>query len=292
MQHSPCGSTTTPAATPTFSPGAGTYGATQTVTIKSTTSSAIIHYTTNRTTPTVSPTLYSGPIAVSASEAVEAIATVTDHTSSAVGSAAYTIRGGGFPLIDLFNASGALPSQWMNVTVDSGLCSRLVALMHASGRLCLARLGTGAFVTIPSSRTYGAIGAHLRLGRGIAATRNHPCSSTSQPHRSRRSRRWTSSTSLHPVKPGEGRRHRDPWDHSRLKRNDSVQFANDGRDGVNRAAADASAAQHDACRGAGVSTRSAPKSVRMRCLCYRLRRSDVTDWVSADWKKLCTVISE
>ncbi len=80
------------AATPTFSLAAGSYSSTQTVTISDTTSGATIYYTTNGTTPTTSSTVYSGPITVSSSETVEAIATASGYTTSAVDSAAYTIN--------------------------------------------------------------------------------------------------------------------------------------------------------------------------------------------------------
>ncbi len=83
--------TSTPAATPTFSPAAGTYTSTQTVTISDSTSGATIYYTTNGTTPTTSSTVYSAPISVSTTETVEAIATASGYTTSPVGSAAYTI---------------------------------------------------------------------------------------------------------------------------------------------------------------------------------------------------------
>jgi len=83
----------TTVATPTFSPGAGSYSSAQTVTISSATSGATIYYTTNGTTPTTGSTLYSSPITVSVSETVEALAVKTGMTNSAIGSAIYTIGG-------------------------------------------------------------------------------------------------------------------------------------------------------------------------------------------------------
>ena len=62
------------AATPTFSPAGGTYSSTQSVTIKDSTPSASIYYTTNGNTPSTGSTLYSAPVSVSASETIEAIA--------------------------------------------------------------------------------------------------------------------------------------------------------------------------------------------------------------------------
>ena len=82
---------TPPPATPSFSPAAGTYTATQTVTIGSATPSATLYYTTNGTTPTTSSPVYSGPITVSATETLSAIAIATGNSSSPVGSAVYTI---------------------------------------------------------------------------------------------------------------------------------------------------------------------------------------------------------
>jgi hypothetical protein len=85
------GTTPVAAATPTFSPVAGTYTTAQTVTISDTTSGATIYYTTNGTTPTTTSTKYSAPIAVSATETLEAIAVATGASNSSVGTAAYTI---------------------------------------------------------------------------------------------------------------------------------------------------------------------------------------------------------
>jgi hypothetical protein len=85
-------------ATPTFSPVAGGYSSAQPVTI-STTSPAptTIYYTTDGSTPTTSSTVYSGPITVSSSETLKALATKSGYFNSNVGTAAYTIgsTGGG-----------------------------------------------------------------------------------------------------------------------------------------------------------------------------------------------------
>jgi hypothetical protein len=80
------------AATPTFSPAAGTFTAAQSVVLASTTAGAVIHYTTDGSTPTAASATYSAAIAVAASATVKAIAVATGYTDSAIGSAAYVIN--------------------------------------------------------------------------------------------------------------------------------------------------------------------------------------------------------
>ena len=104
----------TPAATPTFSPAAGTYTGTQSVTIADTTSGATIYYTTDGTTPTTSSTVYAGPVSVSASETLQALATASGDTASAVASAAYTINS---------TSSGGGGSGTPTVSYPSGFAS-------------------------------------------------------------------------------------------------------------------------------------------------------------------------
>jgi chitobiase/beta-hexosaminidase-like protein/Big-like domain-containing protein len=80
------------AAPPTFSPAAGTYTSTQTVTITDSTPNASIYYTTNGTPASTGSTLYSGPIQVAASETIEAVAIAPGFSQSAESLAAYTIN--------------------------------------------------------------------------------------------------------------------------------------------------------------------------------------------------------
>jgi N-acetylneuraminic acid mutarotase len=76
---------------PSFSPPGGTYSTAQSVTISDATVGAAIYYTVNGSTPTTSSTLYSGPIAVGSTEAIEAFAVVQGSASSSVVSATYSI---------------------------------------------------------------------------------------------------------------------------------------------------------------------------------------------------------
>ena len=86
-------------ATPTFSPVAGTYTGTQSVTISSSTGGATLCYTTDGSTPTANGagtcthgTTYSVPVSVASSLTLQAVGSLSGDTDSTVGSAAYTIN--------------------------------------------------------------------------------------------------------------------------------------------------------------------------------------------------------
>jgi hypothetical protein len=80
------------AATPVFSPVAGSYDSPQSVTITDATAGATVYYTTNGKTPTTSSAKYTAAIKVSVTETIKAIAVATGYTNSAVASAEYTIK--------------------------------------------------------------------------------------------------------------------------------------------------------------------------------------------------------
>jgi RHS repeat-associated protein len=129
-------------ATPTFSPAAGNYAGTQSVTLSDTTSGATIYYTTNGTTPTSSSTKYTAAISVSTSETIKAIAELSGDTNSAVASAAYTIT---VPTPTISPAAGSYTST-QSVTISDA----------TSGATCYYTVTAGTTGTTPttSSTTY------------------------------------------------------------------------------------------------------------------------------------------
>jgi hypothetical protein len=76
---------------PILSPGTGTYSLAQLVTMTDGTAGAVIYYTTDGSTPTVSSATYSTPITVSSTETVQAVAAASNYALSPVTTATYTI---------------------------------------------------------------------------------------------------------------------------------------------------------------------------------------------------------
>jgi hypothetical protein len=101
------------AATPAISPVTGTYPSPLTVTITDTTPGATIYYTTNGTTPIVTPSdSYSMPFSLSASATVNAMAVASGYSTSTMASAVYTVTAG----------AGCLQnnsSSWQNTAIST-----------------------------------------------------------------------------------------------------------------------------------------------------------------------------
>ena len=77
--------------TPVFSVAAGTYAQGQYVTITSTTTDAVIYYTTDGSIPSIAATQYTGPVHINNSCTLSAVAVLNGATYSTVATVAYSI---------------------------------------------------------------------------------------------------------------------------------------------------------------------------------------------------------
>jgi hypothetical protein len=122
--YSTSGTATQPAATPTFSPVAGTYTGTQSVTLTDATSGSSIFYTLDKSQPGTaaggSTFRYSAPISVTASETITALATAPGFTTSATATAAYVINAPAAPTPVISPATGTYTSAQTVTITDSG----------------------------------------------------------------------------------------------------------------------------------------------------------------------------
>jgi probable HAF family extracellular repeat protein len=105
---------------PKFTPAAGAYGKAETVKLSSSTPAATIYFTTNGNPPSMSSTKYTGPIAVNATETIQAIATASGYTASPVANATYELFGSPQVFTGLATAISTAKAT-INATVnDSG----------------------------------------------------------------------------------------------------------------------------------------------------------------------------
>jgi hypothetical protein len=142
------------AATPTFSVTGGTYSSAQFVTLSDATSGAIIHFTTDGSTPTSASPIASGAITVSSSQTINAIAQAGGYATSAVASAAYTITGStstytvnGQIIIPNCGVSSIPP---ITVTLTSGGVVVQTTTTNTSGNYSFSGVPNGTYTVTPS----------------------------------------------------------------------------------------------------------------------------------------------
>jgi len=105
-------------ATPVFSPGGGTYGSAQNVTISDSTGGASIRYTLDGSTPTsTTGTLYSGAVNISSTATLKAVGYESGDTTSAVASSTYTISSSEGPF---GGTAAAIPGTVQAENYDTG----------------------------------------------------------------------------------------------------------------------------------------------------------------------------
>jgi len=133
------------------------------VTLSSTTPGSSIRYTTDGSTPSSTVgTLYSGPIAVSSSMTVTAIASMSGWNNSAVSSAAYIITGtvatptfrvagGTYTIAQTVTLNSTTPGSSIRYTTDGSIPSSTVGTLYSGP------------IAVSSSMTVTAIRVHERL---------------------------------------------------------------------------------------------------------------------------------
>ena len=163
--------------TPTFSPAAGTYTSSQTVTISDSLAGATIYYTTDGTTPTTSSTVYSSPITVSSSETIQAIATASGYSQSTVAIAAYIINGIPVAPTPTFNPPGGTYTSAQTVTISDSLSgAEIYYTTNGTTPTTSSTLYSGP-ITVSSSETIEAIAVAAGYSNSVAATATYTINS-------------------------------------------------------------------------------------------------------------------
>lgn len=161
-----------PALPPVFSPPAGTYTSAQDVVLSDATPGAVIYYTVNGGVPTVESSLYSGPIAVSATETIRAIAVAYNYTDSAIASSEYvlpvTFAIAATPS-SLFTAAGGQATTTLTVTPQNGFHS---AVSFGCGGLPAGATCSFSPATV-TPMSGGSVTTQLTIGTGAMADARH-----------------------------------------------------------------------------------------------------------------------
>ena len=136
--------------TVTFTPAPGTYSSAQSVTLSDTDANAKIYYTTDGSAPSASSTLYTGPIQVSASETIKAIAIDSSLQNSNIAIGAYVIKDAGSS-IDFSTGFSSTTGLTLNGSATASNDTRLQltngGLNQAGSMFWTTPIGIQAFTT-------------------------------------------------------------------------------------------------------------------------------------------------
>src|SRR5439155_781939 len=101
-------------APPSFNPAGGTFAGSVAVTMSTTTSGASIYYTTDGSTPTTASSVYTGPVPLTTTTTLKAMAAASGMANSSVTSAAYTIR----VVAPTFSPAGGTYTSTLSVSIS------------------------------------------------------------------------------------------------------------------------------------------------------------------------------
>jgi hypothetical protein len=140
---------------PAITPNGGTFGATQSVTLSTTTASAQIFYTLDGSTPTPASTLYSGPISISTDTTLKAIASAAGYLQSAITSAVFDFSDQ-TPPISFSPVAGTYASAQQVTLSDTDANAKIYYTTNGSTPSASSTLYTGP-ITVALSETINAI---------------------------------------------------------------------------------------------------------------------------------------
>jgi len=138
---------------PSISPASGTFNSPQLLTMSDSTPGTSIYYTTNNSNPSTASTLYTGPVTLTTSTTIKAIAVGNGYSASSITTASYTIQA----LAPAFSpASGTFTSPLLVIISDSTPGTSIYYTTNNSNPNTSSTLYTGP-ITLTASTTIKAI---------------------------------------------------------------------------------------------------------------------------------------
>ena len=156
------------AAAPVITPAGGTFGASQNVTLSTTTASATIYYTLDGTEPTPASTVYTGPITISTDTTVRALASATGYIQSAVSGASFTVLGQ-TPTVTFMPGAGTYTTAQQVTIADTDTSANIYYTTDGSTPTASSQLYAGP-ITVAASESINAIAIDPALANSNVAT--------------------------------------------------------------------------------------------------------------------------
>ena len=154
---------------PYFSLSAGTYDGVQIVAIADYAPAAAIYYTTNGATPTTSSPLYSGPIDITESATLQAIAVAPGDAASTVAAAAFTIQSAAAQTPTFSLASGVYTGAQMVTIKDATSGAVIYYTTDGTAPTISSTMYTGGIITVSSTETLEAIASATNYSQSALA---------------------------------------------------------------------------------------------------------------------------
>jgi len=158
-EYQPSVNTLPPAATPIFSLKEGTYVTGGALTISNGMANSAIYYTTDGTTPTTASMLYTGPMTISSSESIRAMATASGYRNSSTALADYVVEASATPATPVLSlAPGAYGSVQTVTLSDPTQGATILYTTDGTMPVPTSPVYTGP-ITLSSSQTITAVAA-------------------------------------------------------------------------------------------------------------------------------------